>query len=133
YDQALTAIKSEELNTKLAIKELNEKRSQIEQETASISGKAELPTGEIEIRVESKIKSKGDFKITYLVANTGWYPKYDIRVASVDQPLELKYKADIYQNTGVDWESVKLKLSNGNPNQSGVAPELETWYLNYAR
>ena len=33
----------------------------------------------------------------------------------------------------MDWKNVKLKFSNGNPNQSGVAPELETWYLNYAR
>lgn len=133
YDRELTTIKSEEIIAKLMIKELNEKRIHIEQEISSARGETELPTGEIEIRVESKTNSKGDFKITYLVGNTGWYPKYDVRVASVDKPLELKYKADIYQNSGVDWENVRLKLSNGNPNQSGVVPQLQTWYLNYAR
>jgi prefoldin subunit 5 len=133
YDRELTTIKTEEIKTRLKIKELNEEKNKIEQEISNVQGKDELPTSEIEIRADSKNKISGDFKITYLVANTGWYPKYDVRVASVDQPLELKYKADIYQNTGVDWENVKLKLSNGNPNQSGVAPELETWYLNYAR
>ncbi len=133
YDRELSSIKSEEIDTKLKIKELNKKKIQIQEEISSVHGNDELPTGEIEIRIESSVLSKGVFKITYLVENTGWYPKYDVRVASVDRPLELKYKADIYQNTGVDWENVKLKLSNGNPNQSGVAPELETWYLNYAR
>ncbi|UII25125.1 mucoidy inhibitor MuiA family protein [Fulvivirga maritima] len=133
YDRELTAIKSEEIKTRLKMRELNKEKGQIEQEIYRVEGKDELPTSEIEIRVDSKGKSVGDFKITYLVSNTGWYPKYDVRVTSVAEPIELKYKADIYQNTGVNWENVKLKLSNGDPNQSGVAPQLETWYLNYAR
>ena len=133
YDRELTSIKAEEIKTGVKIKELNKEKNKIEQEITTVQGKDELPTSEIEIRVDSKNKICGDFKITYLVANTGWYPKYDVRVASIDQPMEITYKADIYQNTGVDWENVKLKLSNGNPNQSGVAPELETWYLNYSR
>ena len=133
YDQELTSIKTEEISTRLKIRELNSEKSKIEQEISGVQGKNEFPTGEIEIRIDSKNKTNGEFRITYLVANAGWYPKYDVRVSTVDQPLELKYKADIYQNTGVDWENVRLKLSNGNPNQSGVAPELETWYLNYVR
>ena len=133
YDRELTAIKSDEIDTKLKIKELDKKISSIGQEISSVHRKDELPTGEIEIRIDAKINSSAEFKITYLVANTGWYPKYDVRVSSLEKPLELEYKADVYQNTGVNWENVKLKLSNGNPNQSGVAPELETWHLNYAR
>ncbi|MEN1784831.1 MAG: DUF4139 domain-containing protein [Bacteroidota bacterium] len=133
YDRELSSIKSEEISTNLKIQELKKEQTQIQQEISKVQGDEELPTGEIEIRIESNIKNKGEFKITYLVANTGWYPKYDIRVASVDQPLELKYKADVFQNTGIDWEDVKLKLSNGNPYQSGVIPQLNTWYLNYAR
>jgi hypothetical protein len=45
----------------------------------------------------------------------------------------LTYKAEVFQNTGVDWKNVKLRFSNGDPNQSGVLPELNTWNLNYAR
>ncbi|AWW29144.1 hypothetical protein DN752_02730 [Echinicola strongylocentroti] len=133
YDRELTSIKTDEIETRLRIKELNKEQDKIKQEISSVQGNDGLPTSEIEIRIDSKSKVSGDFKISYLVSNVGWYPKYDVRVASVDLPLELKYKADIYQNTGVDWENVRLKLSNGDPNQSGVAPELETWHLNYAR
>lgn len=133
YDRELTVMKAEEISVKLKINKLNEQRESIQQEISAVEGKKELPTGEIEISFESDRKTQGDFRISYLVGNTGWYPKYDVRVASVDQPLTLNYKADVYQNTGVDWKEVKLKLSNGNPNESGVAPELETWYLNYAQ
>ncbi|MGV6846579.1 MAG: mucoidy inhibitor MuiA family protein [Lutibacter sp.] len=37
----------------------------------------------------------------------------------------------IKQNTKVDWKNVKLSLSTANPNKSGVAPVLKTYYLNY--
>lgn len=133
YDRELTSIKSEEISTKLEMRELKDKKIRIEKEISNMQRKDDLPSGEIEIRIESNNKTKGEFSITYLVANAGWYPKYDVIVTGVDKPLELKYKADIYQNTGVDWESVKVKLSNGDPNQSGVAPELDTWYLNFTR
>ncbi|MTI19510.1 DUF4139 domain-containing protein, partial [Fulvivirga sp. RKSG066] len=93
----------------------------------------ELPASEIIVRVEAKNSLKGDLSISYMVGNAGWFPKYDVRAVSVDKPINLKYKASAYQNTGVDWHNVKLKFSNGNPNQSGVAPELEPWRINFAR
>ncbi len=133
YDTELSSIKAEEIETKIEIEALREQLGNIEQQVASVRNGDQLPTGEIEVRVEAQQPVTGEFSITYLVANTGWYPKYDVRVTSVDQPLSLAYKASVYQNTGVDWSNVKLKFSNGSPNQSGVAPELQTWYLNYAR
>jgi prefoldin subunit 5 len=133
YDRELTAIKAEWLTTQAALEKMDADKLKLQKQLGEVLGKDMLPTGEIEVRVEAPAKTRGEFVVTYLVANAGWYPKYDIRVESVDQPLSLKYKADVYQNTGVDWKDVKLKFSNGNPNQSGVAPELQTWYLNYAR
>lgn len=133
YEKELTAIKSEEIKLILKIEELEEKRDRLLHEVSNVMLKEELPTGEIEIAIDSKGTTQGKFEVTYIVANVGWYPKYDVRVSSVDEPLSLNYKADVYQNTGVDWENVKLRLSNGNPNLSGLIPELKTWYINYNR
>ncbi|MDW3193408.1 MAG: mucoidy inhibitor MuiA family protein [Cytophagales bacterium] len=133
YDAQLMAIKTEiyELNTR------HEKwarmRHHLDLQIASIKSQEELPTGEIKIRVDVPSQTKGTFSITYLVANAGWFPKYDVRVTSIDAPLNLRYKAEIHQNTGVDWKDVNLRLSSGTPNQSGLAPELQKWNLNYAR
>lgn len=133
YDRELTAIKTEDLNTRLDIKALQLQKDKLLQEISKTQGLEELPSGEIEIRLSATTKTTGSFTVSYLVSQTGWYPKYDIRVKNVAEPLTLNYKADIYQNTGVDWDNVTLKLSNGNPNLSGVAPELKPWYINFAR
>lgn len=133
YDEQLTAIKNEEIQTKIEIQELSERKSRLEKQIADVSREENLPSGQIEIRIEADNATRGEFAINYLVANAGWFPNYDIRVEDIENPLQLQYKADVYQNTGVDWNNVKLKFSNGNPNESGVAPELSTWYLNYSR
>lgn len=133
YDRELSEIKKERIETQTKINDLNSKRLKIQRQISDIELQKDLPSGKIEIRLESDSSNKGEFIITYLVENAGWYPNYDLRVEDINSPLSLDYKADVYQNTGVDWNNVKLKLSNGNPNESGVAPELETWYLNYAR
>ncbi|MDT0646535.1 DUF4139 domain-containing protein [Zunongwangia sp. F260] len=133
YDEQLSAIKNEEIETRIEIEELTKRKSRLEQQIADVSREENLPSGQIEIRIEADNATRGEFTINYLVANAGWFPNYDIRVEDIDNPLQLQYKADVYQNTGVDWDNVKLKFSNGNPNESGVAPELSTWYLNYAR
>ena len=133
YDKELMGLKTEELKINTAIIKLNKSREKLALQVNEVRNKKELPSSEIVVRVESKANVQGGFKITYLVANAGWFPKYDVRVKDVQSPIALNYKADVYQNTGVDWKNVKLKFSNGNPNQSGTVPSLNTWYLNYAR
>lgn len=133
YDRELSSIKKEEMAIAEAVENLRKERTRLQKQINDVRGQKELPSGEIVVRVDAPAKVEGGFTITYLVGNAGWFPKYDVRVKDVESPIKLSYKADVYQNTGVDWKNVKLKFSNGNPNQSGVAPELRTWYLNYAR
>jgi len=133
YDRELTDIKTEELKINAAITKLKISREKLALQVKEVRNGKELPTGEIVVRVDAKAKVQSSFKITYLAANAGWFPKYDVRVKDVQSPIVLNYKADVYQNTGVDWKNVKLKFSNGNPNQSGTVPALNTWFLNYAR
>ncbi|MBT8326584.1 MAG: mucoidy inhibitor MuiA family protein, partial [Bacteroidia bacterium] len=49
----------------------------------------------------------------------------------INEPLKLVYKANVQQNTGEDWDNVKLTFSNANPYQSGDLPILKPYYLNY--
>ena len=41
------------------------------------------------------------------------------------------YKANVRQDTKIDWQDVKLKFSSANPSVSGVAPQLKTYFLDY--
>ena len=74
-----------------------------------------------------------EITLQYLVSQAGWYPKYDLRIDSLDQPITCMYKAEVFQNTGVDWNDIQLSFSNADPKRSNVVPELEKWEINYKR
>ncbi|WPR74539.1 mucoidy inhibitor MuiA family protein [Algoriphagus sp. NG3] len=133
YDAELMKIKSEELNIQASLQREEENINKLLNQISAMQLSANEATSEIRIRVKSEVAGNADLEINYLVANAGWYPKYDVRVKNVSSPLSLTYKAEVYQNTGVDWKDVKLRFSNGNPNQGGQIPELEKWELNFAR
>jgi len=67
----------------------------------------------------------------YYVASAGWLPRYDIMATSGKEKIQLIYRAQVYQNTGIDWKDVNLTLSTSNPNQGNTKPVLNTWNLFY--
>jgi uncharacterized protein (TIGR02231 family) len=73
-----------------------------------------------------------DFTISYLTVAASWSPFYDLKVNKVNDPLQILYKARLVQTTGLDWKKVKLSLSTSMPNQSGNAPILTAWYLQFS-
>jgi hypothetical protein len=133
FDAELTKITSEELQVKSKITEGDRELERLQNQISAMRESQNKSTSEIRIRVKAAVAGQGTFQINYLVANAGWYPKYDVRVKSITDALQLQYKAEVFQNTGVDWKNVKLRFSNANPNQNGQAPILDKWELNYAR
>jgi len=133
YDIELTKIAQEKLriNKEVALQQLE--REKIVAQLLELHDRKIQPTGEIVIRVRAEHATTAKFSVSYLVANAGWFPKYDVRVKDVGHPMELVYKAEVYQHTGVDWKNVKLRFSNAIPNQSGMVPLLSPWMINYAR
>ncbi len=69
--------------------------------------------------------------INYITNSASWSPFYDLRAESIKEPINMMYKAQVVQNSGVDWKKVKLTLSSGNPNQNNQAPILSSWFLRY--
>ncbi|MGB3949073.1 MAG: DUF4139 domain-containing protein [Bacteroidia bacterium] len=86
---------------------------------------------QIVVTVSSETMASGNVVINYMLKNAGWSPSYDIRAKGATGHIQLTYKAHVFQNTGTDWNDVKLTLSTANPNQSNVRPVLNTWWLTY--
>lgn len=131
YGSKLTALKLKAIERNKNLRNLEIQKQDIEQQIKTITSKKDFPSGEILVKIDAKVNSKINFDISYLVANAGWFPKYDIRVKNISQPVNLIYKATVKQDTKVNWKNIKLKLSSANPNISGIAPELQTYYLDY--
>lgn len=70
-------------------------------------------------------------KLSYVIPDAGWVPTYDVRVSSITQPVKLSYKANVFQNSGINWDKVNLTLSSGNPSEGAQAPQLQPWYLDF--
>lgn len=91
------------------------------------------PMGEITIlvNVTAETKITTGIELRYVVSNAGWAPAYDLIAEDVGKPIELKYRAKVFNNTNVDWKNVKLRLSTGDPMKSAAVPQLEKWTLNF--
>jgi len=89
------------------------------------------PIQQIVVTVSSTESLSGSMKVSYMVSGASWSPSYDLRATNTASPVTLTYKATIRQNTGEDWEKVKLTLSSVNPNRSTTKPILPMWYINY--
>ncbi len=103
----------------------------IENQIKTLTSKKEYPEGQVLVKISARNSTQANLEISYLVKNASWFPSYDIRAKSVNDPIELIYKANVRQDTKEDWKNVKLRFSSSDPNQTGVAPELKTYYLSY--
>ncbi len=131
YSTQLSALKLKEIEHNKNIQELSKQRSDIENQIKTFTSKKEYPNGEVLVKVDAKRAATFEFEISYLVNNAGWFPTYDIRAKNISEPIQIIYKANVRQETKEDWKNVKLRFSSSNPNSSGVAPELKTYFLNY--
>ncbi len=131
YSSHLTELKMKEIERNKTLDSLNRQKTDLENQLKTLAGNNETSTSEIEVKVSVEAKTRATFQLSYLVGNAGWFPSYDIRSKSVNEPLQLVYKANVRQDTKVDWNNVKLAFSSSNPNSSGVLPELKAFYLDY--
>lgn len=72
------------------------------------------------------------FGLSYLANVAGWIPVYDIKTEGPAKKSILVYKAEIAQNTGENWNNVKLSLSSANPSLGLNLPELKPAYLSFS-
>ena len=119
------------LKKERAIKEYEKQIAQLQKQIADRLNRQQLPTGEISVTVSSEKQLTGKMSFSYVVMNAGWYPSYDIRVDDIKNPVTIFYKANVFQNSGVNWKDVKLSFSNATPWISGNIPILNPWFIDY--
>ena len=131
YASRMQEIKRRIIRTEELIDTLNMREKQYFAELAQLNSRQKAPMSEVEVRIDAPAACKGSFTLTYYVQNAGWYPSYDIRSDGLSKPVEIAYKANVFQNTGEEWPDVALSLSSSNPTTGSIAPELQTWWLDF--
>ena len=131
YSQELLRLKKRTQEVDEELLRLNEDLTKKQAALDSLSRIKISSATEVDVKVDAQQAGRADFDITYYVKNAGWFPSYDVRSNSTKEPLQLSYKANIYQNTKEEWNNIPVTLSSSNPNRSNVAPELKTYWLDY--
>lgn len=88
-------------------------------------------SNQIIVLIDSEVATTSSCTIRYLVSDCGWAASYDLAATDLNQKINLKYKARIYNNTGNDWNNVDLILSTADPLLSASQPILEPWYIDF--
>ncbi|HLP12239.1 MAG TPA: mucoidy inhibitor MuiA family protein [Flavobacteriales bacterium] len=125
----LTEIKNEKLRHSRAVIDLFDEHKKVFQQLVALKTPKQKLNYEIVIKVFAKTETKGSFEINYITPNARWYPTYDLRVKDVASPMTIEYKANVTQESGEDWNNVKLKLSTGDPSRSSKKPQVDPWLL----
>jgi len=130
YSSKLRELKKQELKVKAVIEGYNQERRKIVNEISNFNPNDDVANGEIRIKLQSKKAQQIKFTLNYNVANVGWHPSYDVKVDKINSPMEIVYKAELKQNSKVDWENVKLAFSSANPTQSSKLKEVIPYFIN---
>ncbi|ENA1793311.1 putative outer membrane protein [Flavobacterium psychrophilum] len=131
--------KSKRTEISNTINTLEEKEKKLNELITKLNNKLETDTtkeektssGKLVLQVMNTTAGNIPLEISYVTNNAWWSPFYDLRADNVTSPINMMYKAQVVQNTGIDWKKVKLTLSSGNPNQNNQAPILSSWFLRY--
>ncbi len=129
----MTEVKNKQLDINQRLVNYKKEITKIEQQLSELNSANYKPSGEIVVNINATEASTSKIHLTYVVRNAGWYPTYDLRVTDISKPINLNYKANVYQTSGEDWANVKLTLSSGNPNESGTKPILDRWNLGFVQ
>jgi uncharacterized protein (TIGR02231 family) len=131
YTSSMDQVTTSTLKKNRLIKDYEKQIAALQQQISDKFGKQQLPSGEIAVSVSAGKPITGKLAVSYVVSNAGWYPSYDIRVDDITKPVNLFYKANVFQNTGVSWKDVLLSFSNATPWVAGNVPVLNPWFIDY--
>ena len=120
-NRAVSALKRRMKNINLEVAQLN---LQLQEMNAH-----RRPTSEVYVDVGSEAPVSSEFLLRYVVDDAGWSPIYDLVSTKLNEPISLKYRALAFNDTGVDWEGVSIRLSTADPYAGAGQPSLTPWFL----
>lgn len=131
YRSRVKEINSEILKIEQRMGKHNEIIGRLSNNLNEENGLINPPAAEITVLVNTALKTNSNIELKYIVSDAGWSPAYDLKAEDNNKPIELVYRAKVYNNTFIDWKNVKIKLSTGDPMKSASQPQLQSWYLNF--
>ncbi len=133
YEQELKIQRNKANNAKIVSK-LQERYNlliNLQENNGEENQEDETPTMQVVVTIFAENPTQTQVSFNYLIPNASWVPQYDLQASTQSNNFQLKYFANITQNSGLDWKNTNLTLSTSNPNEANFKPELTPWYLSF--
>lgn len=131
YRTRITELNIDSNTSNTEIKNYTEIQADIKKQLTEINADKKVQTGEIKLKLYTEKPTSLNLKLTYTIKNAGWFPIYDLKADKINSPINLAYKAHVFQNSGCDWSAVNLVLSTSDSNTNNEKPILHPKYLNF--
>lgn len=129
--QKIAEITARETVIYTELESIQKQMNQLEQEIISQRSKPVINYSEVVVEVDVEKTTNADFTFNYISPRATWKPYYDMRSDGIGKPVKLEAKANVSQNTGIEWKNVDMVLSTNDPYQNAQEPTLNPWYLYY--
>lgn len=83
------------------------------------------PQTQLTITIQSPKMTQKKLTVSYLVADAGWTPSYTLNATDILKPIDMKFQAQLINDTGIAWEDVNLVFSTARPKVKRWIPEGE--------
>lgn len=131
YKQKLNTLFQERQELQNRLNTLNTAKEKAQQNLQAEIAKNTTVAGKISVVLQANYAAKQELTVVYVTNNASWTPTYELRATDFTKPLQVVFKASIYQNTGLNWRGVALKLNSGVPGDYSVLPSLKPWFLRF--
>lgn len=104
----LVSALSEQYTLEKEVQQLEQQIEQCQEEFEKLARTTKNLMNAIDVKVYSDQDITLPITISYVTNESSWNPTYDVRVDDINSPVQLTYKAEIHQNSGLDWKTLIL-------------------------
>lgn len=130
FRNKIKKIQNQIYEQKERLNELLKIENKLEDKQEKLIDKLEKINTNIRITILSDENVACNVKLQYLVSNAIWKPYYSIRTKGINEDVTLEYQAQVFNDTGNDWNNKPLTLAMINPSEDVSKPKMNTWVLN---
>ncbi len=115
----------------LQINKINLRKNNLQNQINEWNNVHSKVSGVVILSVLSKVANKSNITLNFRMQQASWQPVYDLRKDGRDGKIQLNFRAQVDQSTGVDWKDVQLKISTSLGETDHQLPILSPMFVNF--
>jgi uncharacterized protein (TIGR02231 family) len=115
----------------LQINKINLRKNNLKNQINEWNNVPSKVSGVVILSVLSKVANKSNITLNFRMQQASWQPVYDLRKDGRDGKIQLNFRAQVDQSTGVDWKDIQLKISTSLGETDHQLPILSPMFVNF--